>query len=505
MRNSLSFAVVCRVVANLCAVATAFISLRLYNLYLTKEIYGTVLVAAQFLTYLPLVGGGFGMVLGQQMLAARDRVSVAKVARFSQVLQSHILLIALVAGLSLMAIYSRMPAARSTGLPLPLFFAIGVAGVATFYAGGQIGIMVGLGRQIYTIILTGTWSILGLLILWVGFVLGFGVWAMPISTGLSAVLLLPVAWVLQQRLVEGMPILSWHREADFWPKLQAIWRPSVAWLQSQVSIMFLFTLDIILMGMLFGPGAAAVYGIVSRVTGMSKQVIQALCDTAWPRLAQEPDLQRKADLMRKVDRLNAWIAGSWYGGMAATLEPFLNWLMRTHTDWVAGPQLIALVLARNLVVSLSSPHAYGLLSAGRFKELARATQQEVVLMVLGVFLLGHFLGMKGVAIATLVATGGGSLWYMTYLYFEPSSSMSWFTEWCAVYARGLVSAVLGFVTASLFWWVEKVLLGAPGYLAMIAGGVGFGAGMGAAFLFGMAQSRGHTRSIGRWIKLPTSW
>jgi O-antigen/teichoic acid export membrane protein len=503
VRNSLSFAVVCRIITNLCAVATAFIGLRLYNLYLTKEVYGTVLVAAQFLTYLPLVGGGFGMVLGQQMLAAQDRPTIAKLARFSQVLQSHILVVAFLAGLALMAIYSQMPAARTTGLPLPLFFAIGVAGVATFYSGGQIGMMVGLGRQVHTIILTGIWSVLGLLILWGGFLLDCGVWAMPISTGLSALLLLPVAWVLQRRIVEGLPILSWHREADFWPKLRNIWVPSLAWLQSQVSIMFLFTLDIILMGMLFGPGAAAVYGIVSRVTGMSKQVIQALCDTAWPRLAQEPDLQRKADLMRKVDRLNAWIAGSWYGAMAATLQPFLGWLMKT--DWVAGPLLISLVLARNLIVSLSAPHAYGLLSAGRFKELARATQREVVLVVLGIFLFGHFFGMIGVALATLAATGGGSLWYMTYLYFRQASSKPWFSEWCAVYARGLSSAALAFATASLVWWGEKVLLGAPGCMAMIAGGLGFGLGMSAAILFGLTQSGGNTRSLGRWIRLPTKW
>ena len=128
MRNSLSFAVVCRVIVNLIAVATSFISLRLYTNYLTKELYGTVLVAMQFMSYLPLVSGGFGMVIGRQMLASQDKQTFIKLARFSQILQSHVLVVALLIALILMALYSQSPTARASGLPLPLFFAIGIAG-----------------------------------------------------------------------------------------------------------------------------------------------------------------------------------------------------------------------------------------------------------------------------------------------------------------------------------------------------------------------------------------
>ncbi len=501
MRNSLSFAVICRVITNLTGVAIAFISLRLYKLYLTKEIYGTVLVATQFMTYLPLISGGFGMILGQQMLSSRDRDVVVKTARYTQILQSHILVLALAGGLIIMMVYSQTPAARSVGLPLPLYFAMGLAGAATFYSGGQVGMLTGLGRQVYTIILNGTGSVLGLLILALAFVAGGGVWAMPISSGLGAVLLVPVAWYVQQRLIPGLPTLSWHRDADFWPKLKEIWFPALTWLQSQFSIMFLFTMDIILMGMLFGPGAATIYGIVSRVTAMSRQVIQTLSDTAWPRFTQELDLERKAELMRKVDRLSAWIAGSWYGAMAATLQAFLGWLIK---DWAAGSLLIYLVVGRNMVVSLSSPHSYGLLSGGRFKELARVTQMEIIASLAAIFLLSHFLGMIGLALGVLLGTCGGSLWYTTYLYFKPSARTPWFGEWCAIYLRGTGSAVLGFTVASLVWWGEKTLFHAPGCMAIVAGGAGLAAGMGVAILFGLIKSGGKTRSLGP-VKIPTNW
>jgi O-antigen/teichoic acid export membrane protein len=501
VKDSLSSAVLWKLASNVCAILTAFASIRLYKLYLTKETYGAVLVAMQFLVYLPLISGGFGMVISQQMLAANDPEVTARKARYSQVLQSHILLVALVAACVLMGIYSQLPVARTTGLPVPLFFAIGLGGVATIYGGGQMGMMTPLGRQVWSIVLTAVWSVLGLVLLWIGFRLHMGVWAMPASTALAPILLIPVSWALQQRLMPGLPMLSWHRDADFWAKLVAVWKPSLRWLESQISIMFQFTLDIILMGMLFGAGPAAVYGIVSRVTTMSRQIIQAICDTAWPRLTQEPEQLRKAALMRKVDRLSAWIAGSWYGAMAATIIPFLGWLVN---DWVAGPALVALMLARNLIISLTAPHGYGLLSAGRFKDLARATQREVVLSVAFIFLFSHFFGMIGVALGVLAATSGGSLWYMTYLYFHEATHTTWFGEWCGVYARGLVAAVIAFAAASLVWWLEKSLLSPPGWASLFAGGIGLAAGMIAGFAFGLSQSSGHTRIVGP-IRIPTSW
>jgi O-antigen/teichoic acid export membrane protein len=275
------------------------------------------------------------------------------------------------------------------------------------------------------------------------------------------------------------------------------------WLQGQFSIMLLFTMDLILMGILFGPGPAAVYGVVTRVTTMSRQVIQALCDTAWPKLAQQPDLERKAELMRKVDRLNAWIAGAWYGAMLATLHPFLSWLVKP--DWVAGTLLIGLMIARNLIVSLAAPHSYGLLSAGRFKELARFTQSEILCSIIAIFLFSHFFGMIGLAIGVLAGTAGGSLWYTTYLYFHKAKHTIWFSEWCAVYARGSASAFISFGIASLVWWGELALFHAPGWAAVLAGGLGFGAGITVAIFFGLSRGDGTNTVTNRWIKLPNRW
>ncbi len=485
--------------------ATGFLALRLYNVYLTKEYYGAIVVATNVLSYLPLVSGGFVMILCQQMLASRDSEETIKIARFAQALQSHILIVALLAGIGLMAIYSQMPVAHSSGLPFSLFFFIGLSAVATFYAGGQIGLLLGLGQQTYSIILTGGSSLLSFLIMWACFYLGLGVWAMPISSGLGAVLLLPVVWMLHQRFARGIPIVSWHRNPDFWQRLKATWLSSFVYLGCQFSIMLLFNVDIILAGVLFGPGAAAVYAIISRIAQLSRQTIQVLSETSWPKFAQEPDLQRKANLMRKIDRLNAWIGGSWHGAMLATLQPFLGWYMKAHPDWIAGPWLIGLMIARNLVEVLSAPHSYGLLSEARYKDIARSVQFEVILSVLGIFLFSQFLGLNGLALGVLVGTAGGALWYLTYLYFKHVHRTSWLTEWWAIYARGLGSAAIGFAVASLAWRGERDIFGAPGWASIVAGGLGLGASLAVAYWFGLKQSGGHTHLAGGWIRLPNTW
>ncbi len=111
--------------------------------------------------------------------------------------------------------------------------------------------------------------------------------------------------------------------------------------------------------------------------GISRQVLTSLSEAAWPRLTQESEEQRRAAIMRKVDRLNAWIVGCWHGAMAVTLHSFLGWLVKP--DWLAGPLLIDLLIARNFFVLLASPHSYGLMSVGRFQELAAISWREVLI------------------------------------------------------------------------------------------------------------------------------
>ena len=364
MRNSLSVAVIFRVIASLISVASAFISIRLYNLYVSKEVYGVILVGLGIIGYLPMMSGGFRMVLNQRMLADPDAEGAKATARFGQAFQTYFVLFVLLAGMALMAAYSQVPSTRALALPILVFVATGAAAAATFHAGSQLALLVAFGEQVISTVIQSLWGLMGLFILWATFRMGWGVWAFPASIGFGALLTLLCVRVALITTNHDVPLLVWRREKDFWERFKTIWRPAFDCLHNQIATALAFNLDLIFVGIIVGPGPAAVYGIISRVLGLSRQVLQSLSEAAWPRLTQELDSQRKATMMRKVDRLNAWVVGCWYGAMAATLHSFLGWLVKS--DWVGSQLLIELMLARSFLISLVSPHAYGLMSLARF-------------------------------------------------------------------------------------------------------------------------------------------
>jgi O-antigen/teichoic acid export membrane protein len=481
VRKSLSFAVISRVIANLSSVATAFISIRLYNLYVSKEIYGTILVGLQIIGYLPLMSGGFRMVLNQQMLAQPDAKQTQAIARFGQTLQTYFFVFVVLGGMAVMAIYGELPKLRATDIPIMVFISAGAAAAFTFQAGSQLALLVAFGEQAASALIQGTWGILTMGILWLSFALGSGIWAFPISNGGGALLVIIIARIMLTWTRNDVPLFVWKRQDDFMARFKAVWRAACDCLYTQVGAVLIFTLDLILIGILIGPGPAAVYGVVSRMMAVSRQVLGSLSEAAWPRLTQELDDERKAQIMHKVDRLNAWLVGSWYGAMGATLLPFLGWLVKP--DWVATPLLAVLILVRHFVVSLVSPHSYGLLSAGQFGPLARLSWMEVAINSIAGVTLCFTLGVNGVAVAFLLGTCSVSGWQLTRNYFALTKDKHWLSEWVQVVSRGLTAAAISTVIAATLWTTVKAGLGSQGWLAIPAGGIGFIAPVGLVLLY----------------------
>jgi O-antigen/teichoic acid export membrane protein len=480
VRNTLSFAVICRLIANLFGVATAFISIRLYNLYVTKEIYGTILVGLQIIGYLPLMSGGFRMALNQQTLAEPGAGDKQDIARFGQTLQSYFFIVVMLGGMLGMTAYGELPKQRATDIPLLVFISAGAAAALTFQAGSQLALLVAFGEQVTSSLLQGVWGILTMTVLWISFALGSGVWAFPLSNGVSALLIIIAVRIALLRAKKDVPLFVWHREGDFIARFKGVWKAALDSLSNQVATVLVFTLDIILVGVLIGPGAAAVYGIVTRVMTISRQVLQSLSEASWPRLAQEQDSQRRAQTMRKVDRINAWFVGCWYGAMAITLLPFLGWLVKP--DWVAAPLLTGIIIARSFLISLCIAHAYGLLSAGRFRDLARVNQQEALVGLIAGGILSWTSGVTGTAIGFLIATLSAQSWQMTYRYFRFVNDTHWLSEWFAVTGRGLRGFAASAAIAFAAWTLVKAHLGTAGWMVIPVGGIAFGIPVGAVLL-----------------------
>jgi O-antigen/teichoic acid export membrane protein len=463
--------VVSRLFTSACTVLTSFISLKLYSLYLTKEIYGVILVGVQIISYLPLTGAGFIMVLNQRILTDRNTESAKEMSWFAQLLQNYFFLFAVVVALTLMAGYCETSLVRTSGLPVPLFLCIGMAGAITFYMSGQLSFLIGQGEQVKCYFFQGIMSLLGSLILYCSFAAGWGVWAFPISASLSALLIfLPVRYVLRAR-ISGLPLFVLQPKPDFLERLKKIWRPALDCLMTQGWGMLSFSLDTILVGLIVGPGPAAIYGVISRVTGISRHVLQALGEASWPRLAQQANPELKARFMRKVDRLNAWNVGCWFGTMFATVLPFMGWLLKA--DWLAGPLLVALVLTRHAIISLAGPHVFGITSLGLFKENARLARLEVITSVIPAVILSYLMGSVGTAIGYLIGTLCVSAWQVTRLYFV-SNNQPWIREWCALYIRGIFGALLAYTLAAVLWRGCHSLWPMPGWAALIVGGIALG-------------------------------
>jgi O-antigen/teichoic acid export membrane protein len=377
----------------------------------------------------------------------------------------------LLAGMAVMAGYSQLPSTRPLAIPFLVFIATGASAAATFQAANLLALLVAFGEQVISTILQSLWGLMVLFILWTVFRLGWGTWAFPTSIGFGALLTVFFVRIALIRTGHSTPVFVWHAGADFRSRLETTWRPALAGLHNQVATAVIFTADLIIVGLMVGPGDAAIYGLVTRVAALSRQVLQSIAEAAWPRLTQESDADRKAVLMRKVDRLNAWSVGAWYGAMAATLLPFLTSLVKP--DWIASPLLADLIIVRSFIISLAGPHSYGLISAGKFKELAWLSQKEAIIgVVLGV-ILSYTNGVVGTAAAYLIASCSMSAWQMTREYFRSAHDTHWAAELFAIWWRGLVGIAAGLAIARTLWNIEQLCFPAPGWASILAGGVGY--------------------------------
>ena len=155
---------------------SGLVLLRLLPRMLPGNEWGVVNVALTLLTYLPLLDGGFRLVLNREMLQSNDAGERERLAGFGQALTTRLLLVSVLLGPMLTMLYSLAPAAREAGLPTSFYLATGVVGALTFGAGIQIQALVGLDRQVWMSVIQGGGSVANLGMMMVGARLG---WPLP--------------------------------------------------------------------------------------------------------------------------------------------------------------------------------------------------------------------------------------------------------------------------------------------------------------------------------------
>jgi O-antigen/teichoic acid export membrane protein len=457
------------------SVVSGFATLRLLSRHVSKEDYAVVGVAVNMMNYLPLLDGGFRMVINRRLLSGKglDDGDTAtrrtELIHFSQSLQSWVGLLALGVGTALMMLYSQTPNARDAHQPWTFYLALAGAGAAGMLAQMQATLLTGLGRQAQVFGLNGASSLANLAMLALFFRQDLGVWAFPAALGTVATLQFLAAGLLARTVEPELPWIEFRSDRAFRNHLASLRSEAVAAFRSQTSILLLFSLDTVLIG--FVPRSLradnGVYLVLARVFGIVRNCLQAASEAMWPLVASGHDGARRFE--QPLLRLNAWICGAALGACIPTLPPFLKWLMKE--EWRPSTALVILFAARFCITTFSSPSAFFLLGRGEFKTLARFVERELILAVLLSIPLGLKFGSSGIALAFLISTLAGTLTpilsrYAT-LTHQPALRL-----FATVWWRGTVAASIAIGTAQIL-----TPLIPPGITAIGIGGVAALAGI----------------------------
>jgi len=476
-------AVVCRVFATASALISGIVSLKLYGRYLGPEIYGVVLVALQIMNCLPLLDGGFRTTISRSVLAESDPVEKLRLIRFGQVFYTLLTCVIVVAALLLMAGYACMPNAKESGQTVGFFLTLGLVGALSVIGFAQMGLLVALGAQGSLFVLTGLNAWMLMAALWVSLHFGAGVWAFPISSLAGLVASYPAAWWLIRRRLPGLPVFSFRIDSDFWRYFDRLKTDAWACFRSQISIMLLFTLDVILVGILCSAKDAAIYGVLSRIYGIIRTFLQAAGEVSWPIVAN--DGGKRIGFMTVLLRLNGWTYGSVMGALSMVLVPFIDWFM--GSDWTPPAWIVYLFTARFVITGVSSPAAYFLIGLGDFKVIARYIERELAAAVCLAIPAGMKFGATGIAASFLIATVFGTFLPILHAYAGKLN-----LKWTGLAFQVWWRTLLGFGASLSASWALLAAAGTGGRTVF----VGMGAVI-AALTFGLIISLVRWRIAGR--------
>jgi O-antigen/teichoic acid export membrane protein len=417
------------------SLASGLTNLKLYGHFFTPDVYGTIVVALQLISYLPMLDGGFRMATNRRLLAS-DSENRSGLILFSQEVYSWLLVLGLTTGTALMLLYAALPNSGA-GSPL-LFLSLGFSGALSVFAGAQAGLLLGLCAQTAMCVINGFSLLIGVGALALGFLLGLGLWAFPISSLTSAVFTYGSALAfLRARHVE-VPLLHFSFSSSFRSLFRDILPEAWPAFRSQLAIVLIFSSDLVIASFFCKPAEVAIYGIVSRILAIARSFLQIFNETAWPFVAARAEgFERFQDGMV---RANAWLYGLAAGGFVALLPWFVSWYM--GPQWVPQVALCWLFAARFLVVGLAGPAAYFLFGKGDFRNVAKCTERELILSAaLSLALSPHF-GLIGIAISYLVGTAGGTLFPFWRIYTRLRGQ-----SFAVIVASAWVRALTGFTVS----------------------------------------------------------
>jgi O-antigen/teichoic acid export membrane protein len=397
--------------ATTCSVVTGIVSLKLFDLYLTPREFGILAVCLQILAYLPFLDGGVRTAANYRVLSSSSDAEKTRLLVFCQKFYSWFGLGILAATIIAMSAYWLTPNIRSSGEPIAFFLVLGLVLALASMAIAQGGVLIALGAQDYTFWVQGISGLLNLGMLALGLQWGFNVWAFPFANAAALLFSWPMFVIAIRSKVPGFKILDLRVTDEFKAEFKSLRNLAFHSFRTQLSIVLLFSVDLVIVGVVYPPREAAVYALFTRIFGIVRSLIQSAGEVSWPLWAQ--NRAGGKDWSHLLLKANAWIYGSVVGAMAFSLIPFLRWFM--GPEWTGSQPLFAIMLVRFLVTGISNPAGYFLIGRGEYRSLAKVLELEVVVAVVLAILL-RTRGPEGIAAAFLMATTCGTMWPILWQY-----------------------------------------------------------------------------------------
>jgi O-antigen/teichoic acid export membrane protein len=434
---------VAKIAATACSLFGNFVVLRLFSIYLTPAEFGLFVVASQALTYIPYMDGGVRTASNCRLLAEPNASERLHLVNFSKKFYSWFALAALAGICVVMLLYWLTPNVRASGEPLSFFLIFGATGAVLVSAGIQALLLIGLGAQNGYYWIQAVVTMANVLVLGLALKSGLRLWAFPLSNAAMALICWPASIYLVRSKVAGFRPFDFHLDAEFWRRLREIRHDAIASFWNQLAMLFLYSVEIVIVGMSTSPAEAAVYALLVRILIIIRSFVQSLGEISWPMLAQSKSDQNR--LSHIVLRLTAWMYGSVAGAILVTLVPFLRWYM--GPEWTGPNTLLLLLLIRFVIVGVHSPAGYYLQARSEFRVLAKYNWLELA-AALGFSALLLPRGGAGIAAGFLFATVFATLFQILRVFarrtgFTLGSVL--FAIWSRVIAGFAISALLGWL------------------------------------------------------------
>lgn len=441
-----------RVFSVISSLACGLLSLRIISNHFSPESYGTILVALQILSYLPMMDGGLRTVLNRSLLASAPS-DQALLIEFGQKFYSWFVVIVLPISLIAMALYTMI--LQSSSSPNHsiwlLYICLAAAGTLSVFAASQAGLLLGLGSQALLFLINGLASWVNLAVLTFSLNREFGHMAFPLSLAAGGFTTYTLAIIILRNRITSFRLLDWKLSPHFWKTLSRFRKDAWHMFRTQLSITLLFSVDIILVGIVCGPTDAAIYGTLSRVFGIARNLLQSFSESAWPIIAKADQRPRNFDDW--LLQTNSWFYGAATAGMILLSGTFITWYM--GTDWKPSALILWLFALRFLITGASSACSYYLFATGNFDTLARCCEKELISSTALALLLQPFLGVSGIAGGFLLGTTFGTLVPLIAAYSK-LRNLSLLTVLSAIYSRIGIAFALTFGTlATLFFLFHR--------------------------------------------------